>query len=196
MQAVRSIAPDAAEAPAFCGSFIQQDRLSPASESRPTTALPPAPSPGPTQRGSGPVLDSSRSLCPHQDQARDQWCTIWCKTKCNKLSNPLQCSSSQPHSPLHGMQGVSGSNPLGSILKAQAWPGFFNALVHDLVHGSLSLHSSVFQRAGFTRRRTRSTGRCSSSSSPCFSCTGAKGVRGSSSPTHPHRCLPWPFCGQ
>ena len=115
MQAVRSIAPDAAEAPAFCGSFIQQDRLSPASESRPTTALPPAPSPGPTQRGSGPVLDSSRSLCPHQDQARDQWCTIWCKTKCNKLSNPLQCSSSQPHSSLHGMQGVSGSSPLGSI---------------------------------------------------------------------------------
>ena len=28
------------------------------------------------------------------------------------------------------MQGVSGSNPLGSIEKPQAWPGFFNALAH------------------------------------------------------------------
>jgi hypothetical protein len=27
---------------------------------------------------------------------------------------------------LHGMQGVSGSNPLGSIHRTQAWPGFFN----------------------------------------------------------------------
>ena len=27
---------------------------------------------------------------------------------------------------LHGMQGVSGSNPLGSIKRSQARPGFFN----------------------------------------------------------------------
>ena len=31
---------------------------------------------------------------------------------------------------LHGMQGVSGSNPLGSIPTPQARPGFFNALAH------------------------------------------------------------------
>ena len=29
---------------------------------------------------------------------------------------------------LHGMQGVSGSNPLGSIQESQVIPGFFNAL--------------------------------------------------------------------
>ena len=34
---------------------------------------------------------------------------------------------------LHGMQGVSGSNPLGSIEKTQAWPGFFIVLVSSQV---------------------------------------------------------------
>jgi hypothetical protein len=34
---------------------------------------------------------------------------------------------------LHGMQGVSGSNPLGSIGKSQAQPGFFIALVSSQV---------------------------------------------------------------
>ena len=47
---------------------IASHHLNPASESRPTTALPPAPSPRPTQQGSEAVLDSSRSLCPHHDQ--------------------------------------------------------------------------------------------------------------------------------
>jgi hypothetical protein len=58
------------------------------------------------------------------------WCRVWCKTKCNKLSKPSHPNRSQPSSLLHGMQGVSGSNPLGSIERTQAWPGFFNVLVH------------------------------------------------------------------
>ena len=58
-------------------------------------------------------------------EAAQRWCRVWCKTKCNKLPECMQRSHSQPYSPLHGMQGVSGSSPLGSILKAQAWPGFF-----------------------------------------------------------------------
>ena len=154
--------------------------------------------PKPTERPlAAPAMALIDAVAPSATaEAAQRWCRVWCKTKCNKLPECMQRSRSQPYSPLHGMQGVSGSSPLGSILKTQARPGFFNALVHDLVHGSRSLHSSVFQRAGFTRRRTRSTGRCSSSSSPFISCTGAKGVRGSSSPTHPHRCLPCPFCGK
>jgi hypothetical protein len=65
------------------------------------------------------------------------WCRVWCKTKCNKLSKPSHPNRSQPSSLLHGMQGVSGSNPLGSIERTQAWPGFFNALVHPRQGGFL-----------------------------------------------------------
>ena len=48
-------------------------------------------------------------------EAAQHWCRVWCKTKCNKLPECMQRSHSQPYSPLHGMQGVSGSSPLGSI---------------------------------------------------------------------------------
>jgi hypothetical protein len=34
-----------------------------------------------------------------------------------QISKTLQCSGFTPINRLHGMQGVSGSNPLGSILK-------------------------------------------------------------------------------
>ena len=39
---------------------------------------------------------------------------------------------------LHGMQGVSGSSPLGSIVKTQAWLGFFLCLAHavQMVRGT------------------------------------------------------------
>ena len=40
--------------------------------------------------------------------------TITLKTQCNNHSTPLQWNDSQPSVLLHGMQGVSGSNPLGS----------------------------------------------------------------------------------
>jgi hypothetical protein len=45
----------------------------------------------------------------------------------------LQQNGSKPYVLLHGMQGVSGSNPLGSIGKSQAQPGFFIALVSSQV---------------------------------------------------------------
>ena len=40
--------------------------------------------------------------------------TISLKTQCNNHSTPMQWNDSQPSVLLHGMQGVSGSNPLGS----------------------------------------------------------------------------------
>ena len=43
------------------------------------------------------------------------WRRIWRKTSCNKLAKPLHRNGFQSQVPLHGMQGVSGSNPLGSI---------------------------------------------------------------------------------
>lgn len=68
MQAVRSIAPDDAESPAFCGSFIQPDHLSPASESRPTTTPPPAPSPGPAQNHPHGFATQAARPAPNDEQ--------------------------------------------------------------------------------------------------------------------------------
>ena len=50
--------------------------------------------------------------------------TIPLKTQCNNHPIPLQQNSSQPSVLLHGMQGVSGSNPLGSISKPRLSLGF------------------------------------------------------------------------
>jgi hypothetical protein len=51
-----------------------------------------------------------------QLQTLSIWRRIWRKTSCNKLAKPSYCKEFQSQVPLHGMQGVSGSNPLGSIL--------------------------------------------------------------------------------
>ena len=51
--------------------------------------------------------------------------TIPLKTHCNNHPTPLPQNRSEPYVLLHGMQGVSGSNPLGSINETQASPGFF-----------------------------------------------------------------------
>ena len=48
-------------------------------------------------------------------QRRTDLRTIPLKTQCNNHPTPLQQNGSEPYVLLHGMQGVSGSNPLGSI---------------------------------------------------------------------------------
>ena len=50
-------------------------------------------------------------------QRRTDLRTIPLKTQCNNHAISLQQNGSQPFVLLHGMQGVSGSNPLGSIIK-------------------------------------------------------------------------------
>ena len=42
--------------------------------------------------------------------------TLSLKTQCNNHPTPLRGNDSQACVLLHGMQGVSGSNPIGSIL--------------------------------------------------------------------------------
>jgi len=69
------------------------------------------------------------------------WCRVWCKTQCNNHAIPLQQNGSQPYVLLHGMQGVSGSNPLGSISKPRLALGF-------LMFGQ----SHWLYRVGFRRR--------------------------------------------
>ena len=66
---------------------IRSHQLSPASESRPTRALPLAPSPRPTPQGSGAALGSSRSLCPHRDQTAVRGASSGLAQNLHKLLN-------------------------------------------------------------------------------------------------------------
>jgi len=53
--------------------------ISPASESRPTTAVPPAPSPEPAQQGFEAALSSSPPLCPGSEQYHNKLPARWLK---------------------------------------------------------------------------------------------------------------------
>ena len=57
-------------------------------------------------------------------QRRTDLRTIPLKTQCNNHPTPLPQNSSQLSVLLHGMQGVSGSTPLGSISKPRLALGF------------------------------------------------------------------------
>ena len=59
-----------------------------------------------------------------RQQRRTDLRTISLKTQCNNHPTPLPQNGSQPSVLLHGMQGVSGSNPLGSISKPRLALGF------------------------------------------------------------------------
>ena len=50
-----------------------------------------------------------------RQQRRTDLRTIPLKTQCNNHPTPLQQNGSEPYVLLHGMQGVSRSNPYGSI---------------------------------------------------------------------------------
>ena len=77
-------------------------------------------------RGAADVLQQDPRHANKPDrECFKPWCTVWCITRCNQPLEPLQHSRSERQRPLHGMQGVSGSNPLGSILKSLSPSGFW-----------------------------------------------------------------------
>jgi hypothetical protein len=96
--------------------------------------------------------------------------TVWRKTRCHKPTNPLQRNELRRNIALHGMQGGSGSSPLGSISRSQAQPGFFNALDQGVAPGA-SERSAPMTATLSAAPSSAASGKAASAAAWCGGCS-------------------------